>query len=272
MKTRQKNAKKIVQDKYDQIARRNKQKDESSCCGGTDCCSGMDYSVFNDDYSEVKGYNEDADLGLGCGIPTDYAGLQKGDVVLDLGSGAGNDCFVARSLVGAEGYVYGIDFSEEMLKKSRSNAAKLGYNNMEFVKGDIEAMPFSDNKTDRVLSNCVLNLVPDKKRAFSEIFRVLKPGGSFCISDVVTVGDLPESLQKSAEMYAGCVAGAISREDYLKVIKDAGFFNIQVHKEKEIILPDEILDSYLSSKEKKTFKSSAIGIYSITVTAEKSES
>jgi len=201
MKISKKNVKEIVRQNYDQIASQSKQQNQSSCCGGTDCCSGMDYSVFNDDYSEVKGYNEDADLVLGCGIPTDYAGLQKGDVVLDLGSGAGNDCFVARSLVGAEGFVYGIDFS-----------------------------------------------------------------------DVVTVGDLPESLQKSAEMYAGCVAGAISREGYLKVIKDAGFFKIQVHKEKEIILPDEILDSYLSSKEKETFKSSAIGIYSITVTAEKSES
>ena len=269
MRIRKKNIKEIVRQKYDQIASQSKQQNQSSCCGGSSCCGESDYSVFNDDYTEVQGYNEEADLGLGCGIPSDYADLREGDAVLDLGSGAGNDCFVARSFVGSEGYVYGIDFSEEMLKKARENAAKLGYTNMEFVKGDIESMPFDGNKMDKILSNCVLNLVPDKKKAFSEIFRVLKPGGSFCISDVVTVGELPESLLKSAEMYAGCVAGAISREDYLKVIKDSGFSNIHVHKEKEIILPDEILNSYLSSKERETFKSSEIGIYSIKVNAKK---
>lgn len=271
MRIRKKNVKETVRQKYDQIAQQSKQQNQSSCCGGSSCCGKTDYSVFSDDYSEVQGYNKDADLGLGCGIPTDYADLRKGDVVLDLGSGAGNDCFVARSFVEAEGYVYGIDFSEEMLKKARDNASKLGYTNMEFFKGDIEAMPFADNQMDKILSNCVLNLVPDKKKAFSEIFRILKPGGSFCISDVVTIGDLPESLLKSAEMYAGCVAGALSREDYLEVIKDTGFSGIQVHKEKEIVLPDEVLDNYLSVHEKEAFKSSDRGIYSITVTAEKSE-
>lgn len=272
MKIRQKNIKEIVRDKYDKIANQNKQQNQSSCCGGTDCCSDMDYSVFNDDYTDVQGHHEDADLGLGCGIPTDYANLQEGDTVLDLGSGAGNDCFVARSFVGEKGYVYGIDFSDEMIKKARQNAKKLGYQNMEFIKGDIEAMPFDDNKMDKVLSNCVLNLVPDKEKAFNEIYRVLKPGGSFCISDVVTVGELPGSLLKSAEMYAGCVAGAISREAYIETIKMAGFSDIRIHKEKEILLPDDILYNYLTSSEMEEFKSSARGIYSITINAKKSRS
>ncbi|MFP4621569.1 MAG: arsenite methyltransferase, partial [Bacteroidales bacterium] len=228
-----------------------------------------DYSVFNDDYTEVQGYNEDADLGLGCGIPTDHANLREGDTVLDLGSGAGKDCFIARSFVGEQGFVYGIDFSKEMIKKARSNAAKLGYSNMKFIRGNIEDMPFEANKMDKVLSNCVLNLVPDKRKAFSEIFRVLNPGGTFCISDVVTVGNLPESLLKSAEMYAGCVAGAISKDDYIRIIENSGFKDIYIHKEKEIILPDEMLANYLNKEEVKDFKASQTGIYSITVTAKK---
>jgi len=269
MKIREKNIKETVRQKYNQIASQTKQQNQSSCCGGTDCCGETDYSVFSDDYSKVQGYNEDADLGLGCGIPTDHAGLQKGDVVLDLGSGAGNDCFVARSFVGEQGFVHGIDFSKEMLKKARRNAAKLIYSNMKFIRGDIEAMPFESNKMDKVLSNCVLNLVPDKRKAFSEIFRVLKPGGSFCISDVVTVGNLPESLLKSAEMYAGCVAGAISKDEYIRIIENTGFKNIQIHKEKEIVIPEDMLSGYLNQDELKAFKESENGIYSITITAKK---
>ena len=269
MKASQKNVKEIVKQKYDQIAHQSKQKNQSTCCGGTDCCGETDYAVFNDDYTRVQGYNEDADLGLGCGIPSDYANLQKGDTVLDLGSGAGNDCFVARSFVGEQGFVYGIDFSKEMIKKARSNAVKLGYSNMKFIRGDIEDMPFEANKMDKVLSNCVLNLVPDKRKAFSEIFRVLKPAGSFCISDVVRVGNLSDALLKSAEMYAGCVAGAISKDDYIRMIENSGFKDINLHKEKEIILPDEILADYLNNEEVKNFKELQTGIYSITVTAKK---
>ena len=270
MKTRKKDIKEIVRSKYDQIAQQNNEHNQSSCCGGTDCCGDMDYSVFSDDYSGVQGYNKEADLGLGCGIPSDYANLQKGDIVLDLGSGAGNDCFVARSFVGEEGFVYGIDFSDEMLQKARQNAEKLGYQNVEFNKGDIENMPYSDNKMDKVLSNCVLNLLPDKKMAFKEIFRILKPNGSFCISDVVVVGKLPDSIIKDAQMYAGCVAGAIQKESYIETINKAGFANIQIHKEKEIILPDDILSNYLNEAEIKSFRHSGTGIYSITVSAQKS--
>jgi len=270
MKTRKKDIKEIVRSKYDQIAQQSKEQNQSSCCGGTDCCGDMDYSVFSDDYSGVQGYNEEADLGLGCGIPSDYANLQKGDIVLDLGSGAGNDCFVARSFVGEEGFVYGIDFSNEMLQKARQNVQKLGYQNVEFNKGDIENMPYSDNNMDKVLSNCVLNLVPDKEKAFKEIFRILKPNGSFCISDVVIVGKLPDSIIKDAEMYAGCVAGAIQKKIYIETIKNAGFSNIQIHREKEIILPDDVLSNYLNKTEIKSFRQSATGIYSITVSAQKS--
>jgi len=270
MKIRQKDIKEIVKQKYDQIAKgSNREGQASSCCGGSDCCSGDDYSVFNDDYSGLQGYNQEADLGLGCGIPVDYADLREGDTVLDLGSGAGNDCFVARSLVGDEGFVYGLDFSKEMVKKARKNAIRMGYENMTFLLGEIEAMPLGDNTAHKVLSNCVLNLVPDKSRAFAEVSRVLKPGGSFCISDVVTIGDLPEPVLKSAEMYAGCVAGAIARDEYLDIIKKTGFSDIQVHKEKQIVLPDEMLADYLSSEELETFRSSNRGIYSITVSARK---
>lgn len=269
MKTRNKNIKDIVKSKYDQIANQSKAQNQSSCCGGTDCCGEMDYSVFSDDYTKVQGYNEDADLGLGCGIPSDYANLQQGDTVLDLGSGAGNDCFVARSFVGEDGFVYGLDFSDEMLKKAWQNAKKLGYQNIEFNKGDIENMPYPDNKMDKVLSNCVLNLVPEKEKAFNEIFRILKPSGSFCISDVVTIGELPESILKDAEMYAGCVAGAITKEDYMNVIRKAGFSDIQLHKEKEIIIPDDILRNHLPEEELNKFKKSQTGIFSITVSAKK---
>src|SRR6056297_1006057 len=267
MKIRQKDIKNIVKQKYDQIAKDSNRKNQSSCCGGSDCCSGEDYSVFNDDYSGLEGYNQEADLGLGCGIPVYYADLRRGDTVLDLGSGAGNDCFVARSMVGDVGFVYGLDFSKKMVTKARKNAIRMGYENMKFLLGEIEAMPLNDNTADKVLSNCVLNLVPDKSSAFAEVFRVLKPGGSFCISDVVTIGDLPEPVLKSAEMYAGCVAGAVSREAYLDIIKKTGFSDIQVHKEKQIVLPDEMLSKFLSSEALEAFKSSIRGIYSITVFA-----
>jgi ubiquinone/menaquinone biosynthesis C-methylase UbiE len=272
METTKKNIKEIVRTKYDQIARQSKLRNQSSCCGGTACCSDEEYMVISDDYTRVQGYMKDADLGLGCGIPSDHANLREGDVVLDLGSGAGNDCFVARSFVGDTGYVYGLDFADEMLQKARINLEKLGFDNIEFVKGDIEHMPFGDNTMDKVISNCVLNLVPDKKKAFGEILRVLKPGGSFCVSDVVIRGKLPEALVKDAEMYVGCVAGAISKDKYIKVINDTGFKDVQIHKEREIVIPDEILSGYLSEEELHNFKSGTTGIFSMTISAIKPDS
>jgi arsenite methyltransferase len=261
--------KQMVQEKYSQIAEQNKTQNESSCCGATCGCSTIDYSVMADDYTKLEGYVADADLGLGCGLPTEFALIKEGDTVVDLGSGAGNDAFVARSITGEKGRVIGIDFTEKMIEKARANAAKLNYRNVEFRQGDIENMPLAGNIADVVVSNCVLNLVPDKKQAFKETFRILKAGGHFSVSDIVLVGDLPEGLQKSAEMYAGCVSGAIQKEDYLHIIEQAGFKNVQVQKEKRITLPDEILKEYLSADAMEEFKTGSTGIFSITVYAEK---
>ncbi|HAQ21813.1 MAG TPA: arsenite S-adenosylmethyltransferase [Prolixibacteraceae bacterium] len=260
----------VVQEKYGEIAKQSVLLNKTSCCGGTSsCCGDVDYTIFSDDYSGKEGYNADADLGLGCGLPTEFAGIEKGDQVLDLGSGAGNDCFVARALVGENGKVTGLDFTEAMLEKARQNNEKMGYSNVEFVKGDIENMPLPDSTYDVVISNCVLNLVPDKQKAFAQIFRVLKPNGHFCISDVVLSGTLPTKLRQAAEMYAGCVSGAIQKSRYLHLLKQSGFSNIQIHKEKQIVIPDSILANFLSSRELESFKNSGTGIFSITVTATK---
>ena len=263
--------KQLVKEKYGQIAEQSKAENESSCCGATCGCATVDYTLMADDYSQLNGYVADADLGLGCGLPTEFARIKKGDTVVDLGSGAGNDAFVARSIVGEKGKVIGIDFTDKMIEKARANAKKLNFTNVEFRQGDIENMPLAGNSADVVVSNCVLNLVPDKKQAFAETFRVLKKGGHFSVSDIVLVGDLPEGLQKSAEMYAGCVSGAIQKMEYLSIIKEAGFNKIDIQKEKRITLPDEILKGYLSPKEMEDFKIGNTGIFSITVYAEKPE-
>lgn len=260
--------KKIVREKYSQIALQDQPLNAASCCGATGP-SGEVYNIMTDDYSELAGYKSEADLGLGCGLPTVFAQIQKGDTVIDLGSGAGNDCFVARHECGETGKVIGIDFTEAMIRKARENAEKLGFNNVEFRFGDIDAMPVSDAVADVVVSNCVLNLVPDKQQVIKEIFRVLKPGGHFSISDIVLVGDLPETLRKDAEMYAGCVAGAIQKDDYLGYVRDTGFQNITVQKEKPIVVPDDILARYLSTDELAAFKAGETGVFSITVYAEK---
>ncbi len=262
--------KEIVKEKYSQIAEQSKDQNETSCCGATGC-STVDYTVMSDDYSNLKGYVAEADLGLGCGLPTEFALIKEGDTVIDLGSGAGNDCFIARSITGATGKVIGVDFTEKMIQKARTNAEKLNYKNIEFRQGDIENLPVAANVADVVVSNCVLNLVPNKQQAFVETFRVLKKGGHFSVSDIVLVGELPEGLKKSAEMYAGCVAGAIQKEAYLSIIKEAGFANITVQKEKRINLPDEVLRDYLTTNEIKDFHSGTSGIFSVTVYAEKPE-
>ncbi len=257
-----------VKDRYAKIAEQGKAENASSCCGAT-TPSNKVYNIMMDDYTGTDGYVEDADLGLGCGLPTQFAQIRKGDTVIDLGSGAGNDCFVARHETGAEGKVIGIDFTMAMIKKARQNAEKLGYNNVEFREGDIDDMPVSDNVADVIVSNCVLNLVPNKQKVIGEIFRVLKPGGHFSISDIVLVGELPQALKKDAEMYAGCVAGAIQKTDYLQHIADAGFQNVALQKEKPISIPDDILGKYLSPEEIAAFNQGGTGIFSITVYAEK---
>jgi arsenite methyltransferase len=260
--------KQMVKEKYGQIAEQSKTTNETSCCGATGCGT-IDYSVMADDYTQLKGYVANADLGLGCGLPTEFAQIKAGDTVVDLGSGAGNDAFVARSIVGETGKVIGIDFTDKMIEKARANARALNFTNVEFRQGDIENMPLAGNSADVVVSNCVLNLVPDKKQAFAETFRVLKKGGHFSVSDIVLAGDLPEGLQKNAEMYAGCVSGAIQKDEYVKIIKEAGFTNITLQKEKRITLPDEILKEYLTPEAIADFKTGSAGIFSITVYAEK---
>jgi arsenite methyltransferase len=258
----------LVKERYSQIASQSLEQNASSCCGATGCCSD-EAAIMADDYTNLEGYNADADLGLGCGIPTQYAKIKEGDIVIDLGSGAGNDAFVAMRYVGEKGKIIGIDFTEAMIEKARANVDKLGFNNIEFRFGDIEKMPVTANKADVIISNCVLNLVPNKRNVFAEIFRVLKPKGHFSISDIVLDGQLPENLKKAAEMYAGCVSGAIQKEEYLKIINETGFVNISLLKEKKITIPDDLLLQYLNEKELADLKNSNLGIYSITVYAEK---
>jgi SAM-dependent methyltransferase len=260
--------KEIVRKKYSEIALQDKDTNMSSCCGAGGCSTEV-YNIMSDDYTSLAGYNADADLGLGCGLPTQFARIKPGDVVIDLGSGAGNDCFVARHETGETGKVIGIDFTPAMIEKARANAEARGFNNVEFRQGDIEHMPVTANSADVIVSNCVLNLVPNKHGVFSEIFRVLKQGGHFSISDVVLIGALPEGLRKDAEMYAGCVAGAIQKEVYLELIHATGFQNISIQQEKPIIIPDDILVNYLSVAEINDFKSGNTGIYSLTVYAQK---
>ncbi len=260
--------KEIVRKKYSEIALQDKETNMSSCCGAGGCSTEV-YNIMSEDYTTLNGYNADADLGLGCGLPTQYAQIKKGDVVVDLGSGAGNDCFIARHETGETGKVIGIDFTPAMIDKARANAEVRGFNNVEFRQGDIESMPITANTADVIVSNCVLNLVPNKDAVIKDIYRVLKPGGHFSISDVVLVGALPEGLRKDAEMYAGCVSGAIQKEVYMELIHANGFEQVTIQKEKAIIIPDDILINYLTADQIAAFNNGASGIFSVTVFAKK---
>ena len=260
--------KELVKQKYSKIALQDTLDNRASCCGAGECSTEV-YNIMSDSYEMLEGYNPEADLGLGCGLPTAYAMIKEGNTVIDLGSGAGNDCFVARAQTGEKGKVIGVDFTPIMIEKARENAEKRGFNNVEFRLGDIEKLPITSNVADVIISNCVLNLVPNKKRVFQEIFRVLKPGGHFSISDVVLIGDLPPELTQQAEMYAGCVSGAIQKETYLELIHESGFVDIKIQTEKPILLPDDILNNYLNAAALALFKTSNIGIFSITVFAKK---
>jgi arsenite methyltransferase len=262
------NVKQMVKQRYSEIALQTKETNQSSCCG-SGCCSTEVYNIMADDYSHLEGYNPEADLGLGCGLPTQFAKIKKGDLVIDLGSGAGNDAFIARHETGESGKVIGIDFTPAMIERARQNAEARGYNNVEFRQGDIEQMPLTADSADVIVSNCVLNLVPNKDGVVKEIYRVLKPGGHFSISDIVLQGDLPKEIKEAAEMYSGCVSGAIQKNEYLEIIENTGFKNITVQKDKAIILPDDIVKQYLSDEQLTAFKQSGKGISSITVYAEK---
>src|SRR6187402_3163895 len=242
--TTEQQLKDLVKEKYSQIALQDKETNQSSCCGAGGCSTEV-YNIMSEDYTSLEGYNADADLGLGCGLPTQFAKIKKGDVVIDLGSGAGNDAFIARAETGESGKVIGVDFTPAMIARARENAEKLGFHNVEFRQGDIEKMPVTANTADVVVSNCVLNLVPNKNQAIKEIYRVLKPDGHFSISDIVLVGELPQAIRSAAEMYAGCVSGALQKNVYLDLLQLNGFKNITLQKEKAIIVPDDILANYL---------------------------
>ncbi|MBL0173670.1 MAG: arsenite methyltransferase [Ignavibacteria bacterium] len=235
----------VVKDRYAEIAA--SMDSAASCCGPQSTCCGDTYTVMSDDYSGLKGYAPEADLGLGCGLPTEHAGIEKGMTVLDLGSGAGNDVFIAATLTGPEGTVIGVDMTPEMIERANVNKRKLGMAHVDFRFGEIESMPVESDSVDVVISNCVLNLVPGKRQAFAEIARVLKPGGHFCVSDIVLEGEIPASLQQVAELYAGCVSGAIQKPEYLGLISGAGFENVQVVKEKVIDIPDATLQALTAS-------------------------
>ena len=257
-----------VRNTYAQIASQSKETNASSCCGAGGCSTEV-YNIMSDDYADMKGYAADADLGLGCGLPTETAGINPGDTVLDLGSGAGNDAFVARAATGADGRVIGVDFTPEMIAKAKANSEKLGYANVEFRQGDIEDLPLSGNMVDVVVSNCVLNLVPDKRKAFGEMHRVLRVGGHFSVSDIVLTRELPDELLHAAELYAGCVTGASQEADYFGIIAEAGFKDVKVLKRKPITIPGDILSRYMSAEAVEKVKAEGLGIDSITVRGEK---
>jgi len=241
---------------------------DSGCCGPA-CCTPEQDVAFNEDYSKLEGYDQDADYALGCGIPTEFAKIKEGDTVLDLGSGAGNDVFVARSIVGEKGKVVGVDFTEAMIAKANDNKVRLGFQNIEFLLGEIESLPLNDATIDVAISNCVMNLVPDKEKAYKEVYRVLKPGGHFSISDIVLSGDLPQSIKEVAEMYAGCVSGAMIKDDYIAAIKNAGFKNIAIVKERKLDLSDELILQYATPIALSEFRKMDGAVFSITVYAER---
>jgi arsenite methyltransferase len=224
--------KKNVREGYARVA-----KQSNSCCSTANpCCSGTDSAqnisrAIGYSEEELKSVPEGANLGLGCGNPVALASLKKGETVLDLGSGAGFDCFLVADRVGKKGKVIGVDMTPEMLEKARENARKGNYENVEFRLGEIENLPVADSSVDAIISNCVINLSPDKNRVFKEAFRALKPGGRMMVSDIVLLKELPASIKDSIQAYVGCLAGACMKDDYLKTIKAAGFRKVKVLEE-----------------------------------------
>jgi arsenite methyltransferase len=228
---KQKEIKKAVREKYGSIAREG-----STCAPSASCCKSVSIEAeiskrIGYDDEELSSVPEGANLGLGCGNPLALASLKEGETVLDLGSGAGFDCFIAANRVGKEGKVIGVDMTPDMIDRARDNARKGNYTNVEFRLGEIENLPAADNSVDVVISNCVINLAPDKSRVFKEAFRVLKPGGRLMVSDIVLLKELPDPIRESIEAYIGCVAGATKKDEYLKTIKNAGFRDVQVLEE-----------------------------------------
>ncbi len=262
--------KELVKQRYSELAL-NSDSLKGACCCGTNSTPPLKkvFTIMSEDYSKLKGYEAEADLGVGCGLPTEYANIKEGNTVVDLGSGAGNDCFIARAEVGDSGRIIGIDFSPQMIEKAWKNASKRAYTNVEFLEGDIENMPLADNTADVVVSNCVLNLLPEKDKIFKEIHRVLKSGGHFCISDVVLEGYFPKEFTDNASMYAGCIASAIQKDDYMGEIEKTNFKEVSIQRTKTILIPDDVLEEHLDEETIVKYKAGNVGIYSITVTGRK---
>jgi arsenite methyltransferase len=253
----------LVRERYSAIARVKGSCRAPSCCGPEMVPDGL--NVIGDAYEGVEGRLAEADLNLGCGVPTQHAALRRGETVLDLGSGAGNDVFIARHEVGAEGRVIGVDMTPDMVARARENARKLGFANVEFRLGEIEHLPVESGSIDAIISNCVLNLLPDKAPAFVEMFRALRPGGRFCVSDIVATGQLPQGVREAAGLYVGCVAGALPEPEYLALIDAAGFQGVRNAKEQAIALPDEALSPHMSRDEIAAFRASGVELKSVTV-------
>ncbi len=257
-----------VRKKYAEIVTKKGDCCEPTCCGEAGETVD-DFSMIGDAYDGAEGYVADADYNLGCGLPVEHADISKGDTVLDLGAGAGLDAFIARRVVGETGQVIGVDMTAEMVAKARENASKLSYDNVDFRLGEIEHMPVESDSVDVVVSNCVLNLVPDKEQAFTEIYRVLKPGAHFCISDIVSSQALPEWTQKIAALYAGCVSGAIPKTDYLKLISARGFNDIEIKTSRRIDIPQDVVAEAASRQQLAEVEASDLHVLSITVTGKK---
>lgn len=270
-----------VRERYGNIART-----ESPCCNsltGPSCCGPA--SGKNQNISMAVGYSEDeiqsvpagANLGLGCGNPVGLAAIQAGDTVLDLGSGAGFDAFLAAREVGEDGKVIGVDMTAEMVTKARENARKAGFANVEFRLGEIENLPAADSSVDLILSNCVINLSPDKERVFAETYRVLKPGGRVMISDIVLQSPLPEVVKNSIEAYVGCLAGATLKEEYLAMIASAGFEKVEVAEEGKFAVEtassDPIVKSFVEETglSRQAVQEAGQSVLSIRVSAVKPE-
>jgi len=259
--------KKNVSEFYGTIAR---DPAASGCgCGPSACCGVSPGESMSESYAGKEGYVAEADLGLGCGIPDEFADLQPGQTVLDLGSGAGNDAFVARGAVGESGRVIGVDMTSDMLARARANAAARGYDNVEFRLGEIEHLPVTSATVDRILSNCVLNLVPDKDAAHREMFRVLKPGGRFSISDIAMEGAVSPEIRNAASLYVGCISGAVTRDAMTQSLEAAGFVDVHMPKVVTYPLDAGMIKSFLPAGADAEALLKDVRVYKVTVTGTK---
>lgn len=256
-----------LRQRFTEIVYQSEEFAEEECGCGSGC--GCQTSSETDAYTNEPGYHPYADLGLGTGMPTRHAGIKEGDTVVDLGSGAGIDCFLARELAGITGKVIGVDMTEKMVEKARKNSETAGYNNVEFRLGEIENLPVSDKTAQVVIGNGVMSLTPDKEKAFSEVYRILKHHGQLCISDIMVRGNMPKEMRMEADLFMGCLAGSLQVGEYLKMLEKAGFEEISVKDEKKLELPDAMLHYYLPPDEALEYREGSLGVYSITLSAEK---